>query len=128
MGLVGWRVQFRWRILFKITEIFFWKSYFYQKLYIDCFFGIDFYSIVPSLHYQSISLWFEKLNTGVMSNLKRCLGLYTELQVSKTLFWNWRRNARQNKFTNKGEEGFNYHHPTYSHYPQPRYPPSPLPQ
>ena len=70
MNCTSW-VQICWRLLLKVTEIRFWKSYFYQKNHFSFAF-CTFISVICYFifHHQTISSWFKKLYPGVMSHLK----------------------------------------------------------
>ena len=66
VNLRSW-VKIPWRRLFKVTEMIFWKSYFYQRVICHLLFGHSYLLYVTSFFiYQTISSWFEKL----MNHLK----------------------------------------------------------
>ena len=63
-------VQIGVRLLLKVTEISFWKSYFYQKIIFHLLFVHSYLSYVTLFfHHQTISSWLKKLYPDVMSHL-----------------------------------------------------------
>ena len=74
----------------KVTEIIFWKSYFYQK--IDFSFAFCTFIYVRCyliFHHQTISSWIKKLYSGVMSHLNLWAGIKGWIFHVNINCWDW---------------------------------------